>query len=113
VKCIPALTLRQTSITFFENVLLEQIMTTTITVKGQVTLPKKVRDEVGLKPGDKVEVRATASGGVYIGKAGASDDYKARLHALAKRRLIRGISTDELMKMTRGDPAEDPPVDSQ
>jgi len=37
-------------------------MTTTITVKGQVTLPKNVRDAVGLKPGDKVEVRATASG---------------------------------------------------
>ncbi len=47
-------------------------MTTTITVKGQVTLPKKVRDEVGLKPGDKVEVRATASGGVYIEKQGAA-----------------------------------------
>jgi AbrB family looped-hinge helix DNA binding protein len=29
---------------------------TTITVKGQVTLPKKVRDAVGLKPGDVVEV---------------------------------------------------------
>jgi antitoxin PrlF len=88
-------------------------MTTTITVKGQVTLPKKVRDAVGLKPGDKVEVRATASGGVYIEKPGANDEYKARLYALAKRRLIRDISTDELMKMTRGDPAEDPPVNQQ
>jgi antitoxin PrlF len=88
-------------------------MTTTITVKGRVTLPKKVRDAVGLKPGDKVEVRATASGGVYIEKPGASDDYKAGLYALAKRRLIRGISTDELMKMTRGDPVEDPPLDPQ
>jgi AbrB family looped-hinge helix DNA binding protein len=28
-------------------------MTTIITVKGRVTLPKKVRDAVGLKPGDK------------------------------------------------------------
>jgi antitoxin PrlF len=89
------------------------MMATTSTVKGRVTLPKKVRDAVGLKPGDKVEVRATASGGVYIEKPGASDDYKAQLYALAKRRLIRGISTDELMKMTRGDPAEDPPVDPQ
>ena len=31
---------------------------TTITVKGQVTLPKKVRDAVGLKPGDKVSIAA-------------------------------------------------------
>jgi antitoxin PrlF len=88
-------------------------MTTTITVKGQVTLPKKVRDAVGLKPGDKVEVRATASGGVYIEKPGAGQSYRERLEGLAKRRLIRGTSTDELMKMTRGDPAEDPPVDPQ
>jgi antitoxin PrlF len=39
-----------------------------ITAKGQVTLPKNVRDAVGLKPGDEVEVRATASGGIYIEK---------------------------------------------
>jgi AbrB family looped-hinge helix DNA binding protein len=64
-----------------------------ITVKGQVTLPKNVRDAVGLKPGDEVEVRATASGGVYIGKPGASQRYRERLDALAKRRPIRGITT--------------------
>ncbi len=27
---------------------------TTLTTKGQVTIPKKIRDELGLKPGDKV-----------------------------------------------------------
>jgi len=88
-------------------------MTTTITVKGQVTLPKKVRDAVGLKPGDKMEVRATASGGIYIEKPGAAQSYRERLNGLAKRRPIRDISTDELMKMTRGDPAEDSPVNPQ
>jgi AbrB family looped-hinge helix DNA binding protein len=86
-------------------------MTTTVTVKGQVTLPKKVREAAGIKPGDKVEVRATASGSVIIEKPDARDDYKARLYALAKRRLIRGITTDEMMRETRGDPAEDPPLD--
>jgi AbrB family looped-hinge helix DNA binding protein len=86
-------------------------MATTVTVKGQVTLPKKVRDAAGIKPGDKVEVRATASGTVVIEKPNAHDDYKARLYALAKRRLIRGITTDEMMKETRGDPTEDPPLD--
>ncbi len=80
-------------------------MATTVTVKGQVTLPKKVRDAAGIKPGDRVEVRATASGGVIIEKPRARDDYKARLYALAKRRLIRGITTDELMEMSRGESA--------
>ncbi len=84
-------------------------MTTTVTVKGQVTLPKKVREAAGIKPGDKVEVRATASGRVYIEKAGAKDDYKARLHALAKRRLIRDkMTTDGFMKEMRGDSDLDP-----
>jgi antitoxin PrlF len=78
-------------------------MTTTITQKGQVTLPKHVRDAVGLKPGDEVEVRATASGGVYIEKPGKRDAYKARLYALAARRPIRGITTDEMMEILRGE----------
>ncbi len=82
-------------------------MTTTVTSKGQVTLPKQVRDEAGIKPGDRVDIRATASGGVYIEKFGAKNSYRKRLEALAKRRLIRGISTDEYMKLMRGDPNED------
>jgi len=81
-------------------------MTTTITVKGQVTLPKSVREAVGLKPGDKVEVRATASGGVYIERRGAQDDYKARMYALAKRRLVRDMTTDEFTEFSRGESKE-------
>ena len=84
-------------------------MATTVTVKGQVTLPKKVREAAGIKPGDRVEVRTTASGGVYIEKAGAKDDYKARLYALAKQRLFDdNMTTDEFMKLMRGDPDLDP-----
>jgi antitoxin PrlF len=82
--------------------------TTTITVKGQVTLPKRIREIVGLKPGDEVDIRATASGGVYIEKPGASQRYRERLYAIAKERPIRDMTTDEFMKMMRGDPAEDP-----
>jgi antitoxin PrlF len=86
-------------------------MATTVTVKGQVTLPKSVRDAVGIKPGDRVEVRATASGSVVIEKAGARDDYLARLYEIARRRPIRGATTDEIMLELRGDPAEDPPAE--
>lgn len=86
-------------------------MTTTVTVKGQVTLPKSVRDAVGIKPGDRVEVRATASGSVVIEKTGARDDYRERLYELARQRPIRGATTDEIMLELRGDPAEDPPAE--
>lgn len=76
-------------------------MSTKITVKGQVTLPKSARDAVNLKPGDEVEVRPTASGTLIIEKAGRVDDYRARVLAVAKRRVIRG-TTEEIMEMTRG-----------
>ena len=79
----------------------------TMTVKGQVTIPKAVREAAGLKPGDKVDFRATASGGVYMEKPGKQSAYRRRLDALSKRRLIKG-RTDEIMKELRGDPAEDP-----
>lgn len=83
-------------------------MATTVTVKGQVTLPKKVREAAGIKPGDKVEVRATAAG-VLIEKPRADDAYKARLYALGRRGLIRDkMTTDEFMKQMRGDPDLDP-----
>jgi AbrB family looped-hinge helix DNA binding protein len=83
-------------------------MTTTVTVKGQVTLPKEVRDAAGIKPGDRVEVRARP-GGVIIEKPGQPNDYETRLQALASERPIRGVTTDELMRILRGEPDEDPP----
>lgn len=83
-------------------------MATTVTVKGQVTLPKSVRDAVGIKPGDQVEVRATASGGIYIEKPRAVGDYAAKLEAIAARYPMGGgQSTDEIMRELRGDPDED------
>ena len=36
---------------------------TKMTVKGQVTIPKAVRDKIGLNPGDTLEIRETQ--GVY------------------------------------------------
>jgi AbrB family looped-hinge helix DNA binding protein len=84
-------------------------MATTMTIKGQVTIPKEVREAVKIKPGDRLDVRATASGGVYIEKAGTKDDYKERLYALAKEGLIRdNMTTDEFMREMRGDPDLDP-----
>jgi AbrB family looped-hinge helix DNA binding protein len=81
-----------------------------VTVKGQVTLPKRVRDAAGIKPGDRVEVGTTASGAVLITKPASKGDYETRLRAVARRRPIRGITTDELLRLTRGNPDEDPPV---
>jgi antitoxin PrlF len=82
-------------------------LTTTVTVKGQVTLPKNVRDAVGIRPGDRVDVRTTAAGAVIIEKPGTISGYKKRLYEVAERRTIRGMTTDEIMRLTRGDPDDD------
>ena len=37
-------------------------MPTTVTVKGQVTIPKAVRDRAGLRPGMRVEVTSPRFG---------------------------------------------------
>jgi AbrB family looped-hinge helix DNA binding protein len=36
--------------------------TATITSKGQVTIPKKIRDKLGLKPGDKLDFEINEEG---------------------------------------------------
>ena len=41
-------------------------MQTTMTVKGQVTIPKAVRERAGLRPGMRVAVASAENGGVSI-----------------------------------------------
>ena len=46
-------------------------MATTMTVKGQVTIPKKVRDALRLSPGDGVEFAVNAQGEIVVHKSGS------------------------------------------
>jgi len=45
-------------------------MATTMTVKGQVTISKKVRDALRLNPGDGVDFDVNAQGQVVVQKTG-------------------------------------------
>ena len=81
-------------------------MATNVTVKGQVTLPKAVREAAGIRPGDRVNVRVRPEGGVIIEAEDAvmgAEAYLNRLEAMSRRRPIRGLSTDEIMRLTRGE----------
>ena len=77
-------------------------MSTTVTTKGQVTIPKPVRDHLGIGPGSVVDFRLAADGGVVIEKP----DGPRPLSRFAKLRGIAGpgLSTDELMALLRGEP---------
>jgi antitoxin PrlF len=74
-----------------------------LTVKGQVTIPKRVRDYLGVQPGGSVEFDVVPPGDVVLRKAGRSATNKkpTRFEALRGTRKS-GLSTDELMVLLRG-----------
>lgn len=84
-----------------------------VTSKGQVTIPQHIREAAGLLPDTEVEF--TCDGDVVTitrasrpGRPGRGDALVARLRG----RLQGGMSTDEIMKLTRDldpDPDAVPP----
>ena len=76
-------------------------MTATVTAKGQVTIPKPVRDLLGIVPGSKVDFRRVADGSVVLVRA----DEKRPASRFAKLRghAGKGLSTDAIMALTRGE----------
>ena len=85
------------------NVQGNTFMTTTVTSKGQVTIPKRVRDASGVKPGKSVNVEYV-DGKVVISPVAAAgkSDFRKRLEKV-RGTLDLGMSADEFMKMMRGD----------
>ena len=76
-------------------------MTTKVTSKGQVTIPKPVRELLGIGPGSSVDFRRADDGSIVIEKA----DHVRRKSRIAELRGIAGpgLSTDEIMALTRGE----------
>lgn len=101
-----SLTMEGRSITFFVAGITEVELATNVTVKGQVTLPKAVREAANIRPGDRVNVRVRPEGGVIIEAEAAAKSAEAYMNGLkdmSRRRPFRGFSTEEIMAMTRGD----------
>ena len=82
-------------------------MGTTVTSKGQVTIPKRVRDRLSIKPGSVVEFELSPDGRVVLTKAGKkpATPRKGRFERL-RGSLKSDMTTDEIMALMRGDPAE-------
>jgi len=76
---------------------------TKMTTKGQVTIPKRLRDHLGLKPGSDIDFELTDDGRVFLKtQKEAPQSRFARLRGSAKL----GMTTDELMALTRGEDAD-------
>ena len=77
-------------------------MTTTMTVKGQVTIPKKVREALRLVPGDGVNFTVNREGQVVVQKAGTKASSKRDRFESARGKAQMKWRTDELMALLRG-----------
>jgi AbrB family looped-hinge helix DNA binding protein len=75
-------------------------MAATVTAKGQITIPRAVRDALGVKAGSKIDFKPLDDGGIEIVKQGPKP--KSRF-AKAVGHAGPGLSTDELMALLRGD----------
>ena len=74
-------------------------MTATVTAKGQVTIPKPVRDLLGLAPGSKVEFRRAGDSVLLVR---ADDERPASRFARLRGHAGEGLSTDAILALTRG-----------
>lgn len=78
-------------------------MSTVLTSKGQVTIPKQIREALHLAPGSVVDFAVNGAGEVVIHKVesarvGGSDRFEA-----ARGRADVSWRTDELMSLLRGE----------
>ncbi|NBC19658.1 MAG: AbrB/MazE/SpoVT family DNA-binding domain-containing protein [Alphaproteobacteria bacterium] len=73
-----------------------------LTSKGQVTIPRAIRDALGLDPGDAVEFEIGEDGKVQLRRAFDAQAFRRAAEA-ARGKGRSGMSTDELMRMTRGE----------
>jgi AbrB family looped-hinge helix DNA binding protein len=81
-------------------------MTTVVTQKGQATIPKPIRDLLGIKPGSRVDFVPDPDGSVRVFCHDASPPVMppraSRFAALRGSATVR-MTTDEIMALTRGE----------
>ena len=73
---------------------------TKMTSKGQVTIPRRLREHLGLKAGSDIDFELAEDGRVLLKTRNPPPESRfARLRGSAKL----GMTTDEIMALTRGE----------
>jgi AbrB family looped-hinge helix DNA binding protein len=79
-------------------------MPTTVTRKGQVTVPKRIRNALGINPGTQVAFEVNKDGEVVLRKAGRTHrKFKRDRFEAARGRADVKYRTDDLMALLRGE----------
>ena len=76
-------------------------MTTTISSKGQITVPIQVREALGLAPGTKIELELGPDGTFVARKAGGPSFF-AKFQGIGKAGKVPYRDSREAMEVLRG-----------
>lgn len=83
---------------------------TNMTSKGQVLVPKRIRDRAGLVPGRPVDIGINDRGEVVVAPIDALPEDEAKRRAAIRASILSvagtldsGMTTDEMMRELRGD----------
>lgn len=71
-----------------------------VTIKGQVTIPRRIREKLGIKAGSSVDFVENESGEVVLRVIKNTD--KSRFTNV-RGSSDQGLSTDQIMQITRGE----------
>ena len=71
--------------------------------KGQVTIPKQIRDALRMTPGCSVDFALNAEGGIVIRKVGSESGQKRDRFDAARGTADVKWRTDDLMALLRGE----------
>lgn len=72
-----------------------------VTVKGQVTIPREIREKMGIRAHSEVEFVEDRSGRVYLRKLKRLAGKDSRFRTASGAGRLK-MSTDEIMALTRG-----------
>jgi AbrB family looped-hinge helix DNA binding protein len=78
-------------------------MATNLTTKGQVTVPKKVRDYLGLKAGAPVTFQRLDNGEIAIRAAKVTAMPRASKFSKLRGRATVRMKTEDILALTRAD----------
>ncbi|MEM0898556.1 MAG: AbrB/MazE/SpoVT family DNA-binding domain-containing protein [Pseudomonadota bacterium] len=78
-----------------------------VTEKGQVTIPKHIREKLGIVPGSEVEFAEHSDGQITVAVRATSltenDSFESVLRNLSGTVDLHGTSVDEYLRSTRGE----------
>ncbi len=77
-------------------------MVAIVTREGHVTLPKEIRDHLGIGPGSAIDFELGPGGRVVMIRSPAT--FEAAGLARIRGRADAGLTTDAILALTRGDP---------